>query len=89
LLGIAIFGIDEALPVRASVQGEVTMVSNMINAMILKFLYDEDGATAVEYVLIVAAIAVVVVGGIAAFGGQLTTLFGNVTTAITPAAPGG
>jgi pilus assembly protein Flp/PilA len=64
------------------------MVSNMINAMILKFLYDEDGATAVEYVLIVAAIAVVVVGGIAAFGGQLTALFGNVTTAITPGGNG-
>ncbi len=64
------------------------MISNMINAMILKFLYDEDGATAVEYVLIVAAIAVVVVGGIAAFGGQLTALFGNVTTAITPGGNG-
>jgi pilus assembly protein Flp/PilA len=61
---------------------------DMINSMILKFLCDEDGATAVEYVLIVAAIAVVVVGGIAAFGDQLTALFGGVTTAITPA-PGG
>lgn len=58
------------------------MVFNMINLVVRKFLRDEEGATAVEYVLIVAAIAVVVVGGIAAFGGQLETLFTDVTAEI-------
>jgi Flp pilus assembly pilin Flp len=37
-------------------------------------LGDEKGATAVEYVLIVAGIAVVIVGGMAAFGGDLDTV---------------
>ena len=59
--------------------GRGPMVFSMINSIVQKFLRDEDGATAVEYVLIVAGIAVVVVGGIAAFGGELTNLFGNIT----------
>jgi pilus assembly protein Flp/PilA len=44
----------------------------MLSKKILqKFLSNQDGATAVEYVLIVAGIAVVIVGGISAFGGEL------------------
>ena len=58
------------------------MVFSMINSTVQKFLRDEDGATAVEYVLIVAGIAVVVVGGIAAFGGELTNLFNGITNDI-------
>ena len=43
----------------------------MVKKLTKKFIRNEDGATAVEYVLIVAGIAVVIVGGIAVFGGQL------------------
>jgi pilus assembly protein Flp/PilA len=44
----------------------------MLSKKILqKFFSNQDGATAVEYVLIVAGIAVVIVGGISAFGGEL------------------
>lgn len=43
----------------------------MLKKLTKKFIRNDDGATAVEYVLIVAGIAVVIVGGIAVFGGQL------------------
>ena len=39
------------------------------------FKHDERGATAVEYGLMVAMIAVVIVGAVALFGNNLVTLF--------------
>ena len=49
----------------------------MINAL-NKFLKDENGATAIEYGLIAALIAVVIVGGVTAIGTNLSTLFTSV-----------
>lgn len=43
----------------------------------------EDGATAVEYGLMVALIAVAIIVTVTALGGQLNTLFTRITTAIT------
>ena len=48
--------------------------------MIKKFLKDENGATAIEYGLIAALVAVAIVGALTTLGGGLTTLFGNVNT---------
>ena len=46
-------------------------------------LRDNDrGATAVEYGLMVALIAAVIVGVVTALGGNLTTLFTNVSNAL-------
>ena len=36
---------------------------------------DEEGATAVEYGIMVALIAVVIIGAVAVLGGNLSTLF--------------
>ena len=47
---------------------------------ISKFLKDESGATAIEYGLIAALVAVAIVGALTTLGGGLTTLFGNVNT---------
>jgi pilus assembly protein Flp/PilA len=47
---------------------------------------DESGATAVEYGLMVALIAVAIVVAVGAVGGQLSTLFGNVRTSLGGAA---
>jgi pilus assembly protein Flp/PilA len=44
----------------------------------------ERGATAVEYALLVGLIAVAIIGAVTALGGQLSTLFTQVKTAITP-----
>jgi pilus assembly protein Flp/PilA len=43
------------------------------------------GATAVEYGLLVALIAAVIIGAVAAFGTQLSAVFTNITSKITPA----
>ena len=50
-----------------------------------KLMRDEAGATAIEYGLIAALIAVVIIGAIQAVGGQLTTTFTAISTALTNA----
>ena len=47
-----------------------------------RFVKDESGATAIEYGLIAALIAVVIIGAVQALGGQLSTTFGAVTTGL-------
>ena len=48
----------------------------------LSTLRSEKGATAVEYGLMVALIAIVIIVAVAALGGQLSSLFDEVTTSI-------
>jgi pilus assembly protein Flp/PilA len=49
---------------------------------IARFLSNEDGATAIEYGLIAALIAVVVIGAVTAVGTGLSTTFTNVSTSV-------
>jgi pilus assembly protein Flp/PilA len=42
------------------------------------------GATAVEYGLLVALIAAVIIAAVAAFGTQLSSVFTNITSKIAP-----
>lgn len=49
------------------------------------FIRDEDGASAVEYGLLIAGIAVAVAAAIWAVGSQLTTKFNAAKTALTSA----
>jgi pilus assembly protein Flp/PilA len=49
---------------------------------IRNFFKDESGASAVEYGLLVALIAVVVSAGIATLGGTINTKFGDANTAL-------
>jgi pilus assembly protein Flp/PilA len=44
---------------------------------------DEQGATAIEYGLIAALIAVAAIGAMTSLGANLTTTFGKVNTAMT------
>lgn len=46
------------------------------------FLRNSKGATAIEYGLIAALIAVAAIGAMSALGNKLTTTFNNVTTAM-------
>lgn len=50
--------------------------------MFARFLKDESGATAIEYGLIAALIAVAIIGGVTALGEQTNTTFTEVTTAM-------
>ena len=49
---------------------------------IAKFLKDESGATAIEYGLIAAGIAVAIIATVNSVGGKLVTTFGKVDTAL-------
>jgi pilus assembly protein Flp/PilA len=53
---------------------------------IQKFLREEDGVTAIEYGLIAALIAVVIVTAVTTVGSKLTTVFNTVGNKLTPAA---
>lgn len=43
---------------------------------------DKRGVTAIEYGLIAAAIAVLIIGGVQAIGGKLSTTFNTVSTSL-------
>jgi pilus assembly protein Flp/PilA len=49
---------------------------------IRNFFKDESGASAVEYGLLVALIAVVIIGAVTALGTNLSGKFGEVSTAV-------
>jgi len=47
-----------------------------------KFCKDESGATAIEYGLIAALIAVVIIGGVSAVGTNLSATFASLSTSL-------
>lgn len=49
---------------------------------IAAFINDEEGASAVEYGLLVGLIAVVIIVAVTALGAKLNTLFQSITTAL-------
>jgi pilus assembly protein Flp/PilA len=48
---------------------------------------DDRGATAVEYGLLVALIALVIIGGVVLLGGNLSKVFNNVANSVGTVAP--
>lgn len=50
--------------------------------LIVKLQNDVSGATAIEYGLIAAGIAVVIIGGISLAGGALTNTFNSISAAL-------
>jgi pilus assembly protein Flp/PilA len=53
-----------------------------MKSLINKFLKDEDGATAIEYGLIAALIAVAIIGAVTAVGTSLNATFSTVGSAL-------
>jgi pilus assembly protein Flp/PilA len=53
-----------------------------MSARVREFLADESGATAIEYGLIAALIAVVIITAVTAIGTNLSNKFTNVATAV-------
>lgn len=51
----------------------------------IRFIREEEGATAIEYGLIAALIAVVIIAALTALGQQLSTNFSNIDSAISGA----
>jgi pilus assembly protein Flp/PilA len=55
----------------------------IMSKFVTRFLKDESGATAIEYGLIAALIAVVLVTALGTLGSKLNTTFTSVSTALT------
>lgn len=54
-------------------------------AKLLRFLRDEDAATAVEYAVMLALILLVAIGSISALGAQSGGMWGGIDTDLTAA----
>jgi pilus assembly protein Flp/PilA len=48
--------------------------------LIIRFLQDQSGATAIEYALIAAGIALVIIAAVKGIGTKLNTSFGSIST---------
>jgi pilus assembly protein Flp/PilA len=58
-----------------------------MSKLFARFVKDESGATAIEYGLIAALIALAIVVGASALGNALNGQFNNIATALNKAAP--
>lgn len=58
-----------------------------MNLIFKNFVRTESGATAIEYGLIAALVAVAIVGALTVLGVDLTNLFGGVSTELQNATP--
>ncbi len=58
-----------------------------MSKFVTRFLKNESGATAIEYGLIAALIAVVLVAAMSALQGNITGLFNGVGAKVTAATP--
>lgn len=67
----------------ARIQTEEGGERRNIMAGILRFLKDEDGATAVEYGIMVAAIAAVIIAVVIAIGGKANNAFEKVNSGLS------
>jgi pilus assembly protein Flp/PilA len=56
-------------------------------AKFVSFLRDESGAAAAEYALILALVAVAIVGALTSLGGDIGNAFNNIGGSIKSAAP--
>ncbi len=55
---------------------------NAMRFLLKRFVSDERGATAIEYGLIAALIAVVIITAVTAVGTQLSTTFNTISTQV-------
>jgi pilus assembly protein Flp/PilA len=53
-----------------------------MTSLVMRFLKNESGATAIEYGLIAAGIAVAIIAVVQGLGSQLNTTLGSVSTAL-------
>ena len=53
-----------------------------MKSLVLSFFKNESGATAIEYGLIAAGIAIAIITAVNGVGSQLSTVFTNVSTSL-------
>jgi pilus assembly protein Flp/PilA len=62
--------------------GAISTKETLMRKILLGFCKDESGATAIEYGLIAALIAVVIITGVTAVGTNLSATFNNLSTTL-------
>lgn len=70
---------------RGSKESEVRLESSEVYFM--KFWKNQKGQGLTEYALIIALVAIVAVAALTLLGGQINSIFGDVTTELGGAAP--
>lgn len=55
----------------------------MLRRVLIRFLHDDSGATAIEYALIGVLVSVGIVAALTSVGTQVTSLFGRIETKTT------
>jgi pilus assembly protein Flp/PilA len=60
----------------------VNSQENQMSAIFHNVIKDESGVTAIEYGLIAALIAVVIIGALTTLGGSLSTLFTGISNSL-------
>jgi pilus assembly protein Flp/PilA len=63
-------------------QLRVDLRSHPMKTLVYRFVKDESGATAIEYGLIAAGIAVAIIATVKGLGSSLNTTFGSVSSAL-------
>jgi pilus assembly protein Flp/PilA len=66
-------------------QQQMTCARSLEMNTIARFANDESGATAIEYGLIAALIAVGIIAAATTLGGSLSSLFGRISTKLNAA----
>ena len=56
-----------------------------MKSVLIRFMHDTSGATAIEYGLIAAGISVAIITTVNTLGGQLNNAFSNVSTQLNSA----
>ncbi len=64
----------------------LNIIATLHTFMTTRLTRDEKGATAVEYGIMVALIAVAIIAAVTIFGGQLSDVFEGLSGKLTPAA---
>jgi pilus assembly protein Flp/PilA len=70
---------------RFGAAGEIRNRTSWSTPMLTRFLTDEQGATAIEYGLIAALIAVVIIGALTLLGESISSKFDQIATAVSSA----
>lgn len=63
------------------------MKMTTVQQKVMAFVQDESGATAIEYALIAALIAVAIVAAVRSSGVSITNLFSRIATTLSGATP--
>ena len=75
-------GYDRRRTSDAPFRDVATRVGSNMKAIVAKFLKDESGATAIEYGLIAAGIAIAIIAAVNGVGTQLSSTFSSISTSL-------